>query len=94
MRRGDIWTVAGAKGYAGKPRPVVIVQNDSFDATDSLEHRPPQWRLSAIGRNGRAQAGVAVKLPISTERSGKVAVMCSSSIHDISIPDERMIPIG
>ena len=36
MKRGDIWTVAGGKGYAGKPRPVVIVQDDSFDATDSI----------------------------------------------------------
>ncbi len=36
MKRGDIWTVAGAKDYAGKPRPVVIVQDDSFDATDSI----------------------------------------------------------
>ena len=36
MRRGDIWTVSGAKDYAGKPRPVVIVQDDSFDGTDSI----------------------------------------------------------
>lgn len=36
MRRGDIWTVAGAKDYAGKPRPVVIVQDDRFDGTDSI----------------------------------------------------------
>jgi mRNA interferase MazF len=36
MRRGDIWTVAGGKDCAGKPRPVVIVQDDSFDATDSI----------------------------------------------------------
>jgi mRNA interferase MazF len=36
MRRGDIWTVAGGIGYAGKPRPVVIVQDDSFDGTDSI----------------------------------------------------------
>ena len=36
MKRGDIWTVAGDKDYAGKPRPVVIVQDDSFDATDSI----------------------------------------------------------
>src|SRR5277367_815170 len=36
MRRGDIWTVAGGKDYAGKPRPVVVVQDDSFDATDSI----------------------------------------------------------
>ena len=28
MRRGEIWTVL-ADGYARKPRPVVVVQNDS-----------------------------------------------------------------
>ncbi|EWY39426.1 transcriptional modulator of MazE/toxin MazF [Skermanella stibiiresistens SB22] len=36
MRRGEIWTVSGGKDYAGKPRPVVIVQDDGFDATDSI----------------------------------------------------------
>ncbi|MGV6873461.1 type II toxin-antitoxin system PemK/MazF family toxin [Pseudochelatococcus sp. B33] len=36
MRRGEVWTVLGGKDYAGKPRPVVIVQDDSFDATDSI----------------------------------------------------------
>lgn len=36
MRRGEIWTVAGAGDYAGKPRPVVILQDDRFDATQSI----------------------------------------------------------
>ena len=36
MKRGDVWTVSGGKDYAGKPRPVVILQDDSFDATDSI----------------------------------------------------------
>lgn len=36
MKRGDIWTIAGGKDYAGKPRPAVIVQEDRFDATDSI----------------------------------------------------------
>jgi mRNA interferase MazF len=36
MKRGEIWTVAGGKDYAGKPRPVVVLQDDSFDATDSI----------------------------------------------------------
>jgi mRNA interferase MazF len=36
MKRGEIWTVAGAKDYAGKPRPVVILQDDRFDRTDSV----------------------------------------------------------
>ena len=36
LRRGEIWTVAGGKDHAGKPRPVVIVQDDNFDATNSI----------------------------------------------------------
>lgn len=36
MRRGEIWTLAGGPDYAGKPRPVVIVQDDRFDGTDSV----------------------------------------------------------
>lgn len=36
MKRGEIWTVGGGKDYVGKPRPVVVVQDDSFDATDSI----------------------------------------------------------
>jgi mRNA interferase MazF len=36
MRRGEIWTVAGGPAYAGKPRPAVIVQDDRFDANDSI----------------------------------------------------------
>ena len=35
MTRGEIWTVSGT-GYAGKPRPAVIVQDDRFDATESV----------------------------------------------------------
>jgi len=53
MRRGDIWTVSGGKDYAGKPRPVVIVQDDAFDATGSITvcafttdpTEAPQFRL-------------------------------------------------
>jgi len=36
VRRGEIWTVAGGAGYAGKPRPAAVVQDDSFDATTSI----------------------------------------------------------
>ena len=36
MRRGDIWTVAGGKDYAGKARPVAILGDDSFDGTESI----------------------------------------------------------
>ncbi len=36
MKRGEIWTAAGGRDYAGKPRPVVILQEDRFDMTDSI----------------------------------------------------------
>lgn len=53
MKRGDIVTTAGGKHYAGKPRPAVIVQDDRFDATDSItvcsfttdDTDAPQFRL-------------------------------------------------
>jgi mRNA interferase MazF len=36
MKRGEVWTVAGGAAYVGKPRPAVIVQDDRFDANDSI----------------------------------------------------------
>ena len=36
MKRGEIWAAAAGSGYVGKPRPVVIIQDDRFDATDSV----------------------------------------------------------
>lgn len=36
MKRGDIFTAAARGTYTGKPRPVVIVQDDRFDATASV----------------------------------------------------------
>lgn len=36
MTRGEVWTAAGAGEYAGKPRPVVIVQDDRFHGTASI----------------------------------------------------------
>ncbi|MGE0750893.1 MAG: type II toxin-antitoxin system PemK/MazF family toxin [Variibacter sp.] len=35
MKRGEVWTAAGS-GYAGKPRPIIIIQDDRFDATKSV----------------------------------------------------------
>lgn len=61
MKRGEIWTVS-ASGYAGKPRPAVIVQDDRFDATASVtlcvftsdETEAPLFRLPVEpnARNG------------------------------------------
>jgi len=36
MKRGEIWTASGGSRYTGKPRPVVVIQDDRFDANDSI----------------------------------------------------------
>lgn len=36
MGRGEVWTVSGGAGYAGKPRPAVVIQDDAFAATPSV----------------------------------------------------------
>lgn len=35
-KRGEVQTAAGGTGHARKPRPVVIVQDERFDATKSV----------------------------------------------------------
>jgi mRNA interferase MazF len=82
MKRGDIWTVAGGKDYAGKPRPVVIVQDDSFDATDSVticafttdETEAPLFRLriESNERNGLPTASRLMVDKITTVPKTKV----------------------
>jgi mRNA interferase MazF len=36
MRRGNIWIASGGQHYASKPRLFVIIQDDAFQATDSI----------------------------------------------------------
>lgn len=36
MTRGEVYTAAARGPYTGMPRPVVIVQDDRFDATASI----------------------------------------------------------
>jgi mRNA interferase MazF len=36
VTRGEIYTAAARGPYTGKPRPVVILQDDRFDATASI----------------------------------------------------------
>ncbi len=65
MKRGEVWTVS-ARGYAGKPRPAVIVQSDLFGDTASVticvftsdEIDAPLLRLlvQPDGENGLQQA--------------------------------------
>jgi mRNA interferase MazF len=82
VRRGEIWTVAGGKDYAGKPRPVVIIQDDGFDGTDSVticaftsdETEAPLFRLPVVpnDRNGLRAVSRLMVDKITTVPKSKV----------------------
>ena len=36
LKRGELWTAASGKDYAGKPRPVLVLQDDRFAMLDSV----------------------------------------------------------
>jgi mRNA interferase MazF len=85
VKRGEIWTIAGGKDYAGKPRPAVIMQDDAFDATDSVavcafttdETDAPLFRLPVAPseRNGlRAECRLMVD-KITTVPKTKVGAL-------------------
>ena len=75
MKRGEVWTIAG-EGYAGKPGPAVIAQDDRFDATASITvcafttdlTDAPLIRLpvSPTGRNGLRSASRVMVDKITT----------------------------
>jgi mRNA interferase MazF len=82
VKRGEVWTIAGGKDYAGKPRPVVILQDDSFDATDSITvcafttdpTDAPLFRLAVepTERNGLRSASRLMADKITTIPKSKV----------------------
>jgi len=80
MIRGEIWTGSGG-AYAGKPRPVVVLQSDRFD-TDSVTICPfttdpsdaPLLRLdiAPTGTNGLAEFSRIMVDKITTMPRGKL----------------------
>ncbi len=83
MKRGEVWTVSGA-GYAGKPCPAVVVQDDRFHATASVtvcvfttdETEAPLFRL-AVAPSDRNRLRAVSRLmvdkltTVSKERLGE-----------------------
>lgn len=72
MKRGEIWTASG-RGYAGKPRPVLIVQDDRFDATDSatlcpLTTDPTELPLLRIPMRPNVTNGLAAPSSIMVDK--------------------------
>jgi mRNA interferase MazF len=48
LKRGEVWTISGGD-YAGKPRPAVVVQDDSFTATYSVTLCPLTTNMADAG---------------------------------------------
>ena len=97
MKRGEIWTEADGGGYAGKPRPVVIVQDEAFAALDSVTICPltsdpsdlPLFRIPLLSQddNGLRQESRIMADKITTVRKTKLG----SRIGIVSPDDMRRL---
>lgn len=74
MKRGEIWTVAG-KDYAGKPRPVVILQDDRFDMTDSI---------TVCAFTTDSTDAPLFRLPVQPNESNGLRVVCRLMVDKIT----------
>lgn len=84
MRRGDIYIAATRGAYTGKPRPVVIVQDDRFDATVSvtvcpLTSNPVEAPLTRIAVEPTAATGIEQASQIMVD---KITTMPRASVCD------------
>lgn len=84
MRRGNVHIAAARGVYPGKPRPVVIVQDDRFDATASvtvcpLTTNPVDAPLTRIAVEPTAITGIEQSSQIMVD---KITTMPRSSVHD------------
>ena len=82
MRRGEIWTVAGGKDHAGKPRPVAVVQDDSFDATDSI---------TVCAFTTDATEAPLFRLPVTPSERNGLRVACRMMVDKITtVPKSKI----
>lgn len=84
MRRGDIHIAAARGAYTGKPRPVVLVQEDRFDATASitvcpLTTNPVDAPLTRIAVDATAATGIEEPSQIMVD---KITTMPRSNVRD------------
>lgn len=93
-----MWTAAAGSGYAGKPRPVVIVQDDRFDATASVTvcafttdpTEAPLFRLRVEpdGLNGLREPSSLMVDKLTTVPRSKIGT------HVGRLSDEEMVRLG
>ena len=73
LRRGEFWTAAGP-GYAGKPRPVLILQDDAFAATDSVLVAPVTTDPTVAP---------LLRLPVAPDAKNNLSRACSVMVDKI-----------
>lgn len=84
MRRGDIHIAAARGTHTGKPRPVVIVQDDRFDATASvtvcpLTTNPLEAPLTRISIGPSPATGIEQQSQIMVD---KITTMPRGNVRD------------
>lgn len=87
VKRGEIWTVAGGKDYAAKPRPVVILQDDRFDKTESIT-------ICAFTTD--PTDAPLFRLPVEPNESNGLRAVCRLMVDKITtVPKARIgAPVG
>jgi mRNA interferase MazF len=84
VKRGEIWTVAGGKDYAGKPRPVVILQDDRFDGTSSI---------TICAFTGDPAEAPLFRLPVAPSERNGLRVACRLMVDKITTVPKTKIGV-
>ncbi|AYG04839.1 type II toxin-antitoxin system PemK/MazF family toxin [Gryllotalpicola protaetiae] len=100
MRRGELWTVSGDV-YASKPRPALILQDDRFDATESVTVAPLtttavdapllRYRLDPAGGNGLDATSFIMVDKLTTVRRNNIGKQFGSLTGSQLIEVERLV---
>ncbi len=103
--RGEVWTIRD-EGYASKPRPAVIIQDDRFDRFSSItvcpltsygkgrfdEVRPMVYATAENGLHSTSLAMVDKVLTLDKSRLSKcVGRLSDKDMRDISAQIRRVL---
>jgi mRNA interferase MazF len=75
VKRGDIVTVAAGSGFAGTPRPAVIVQDDAYLGISTVI-------LASITSDARASA-LSVSVPVTPSPANGLHAQSYVTVHDL-----------
>jgi mRNA interferase MazF len=98
VKRGEIYTAAAKGAYTGKPRPVVVIQDDRFDATSSLTicpftSNPVDAPLLRIGVEPSTENGLEQSSSLMVD---KIATIPKSNLGERlgHLSDEQLLQLN